>query len=587
LNKKVLVDFNDVSSQHPDIAKEASGWDPGSKVATSHEKVEWQCEKSHHWVAEIRTRTLRKYGCPYCAGQRLIVGVNDIASQYPEIASQAFGWDPHQIIRSSNTKLAWKCSLGHEWKQSPNGRKVGTAGKTASGCPVCANQKVLTGFNDLGTTHSELASEAFGWDPTKFTQGHTGKKLWICKYRHQWSASINSRAHGRGCPYCYGRYAIPGENDFVTKFPELASQSLDKIPNNETKYSPKRYRWKCSNEHVWQASLAQRTKGDGCPYCSGKKVLVGFNDLVTTDPVLAKQAFNWDPTEVSRGASKRRDWQCARGHIWRTKVTSRILWPKSDQYSGCPICSGQQVLAGFNDLATTDPEIARQAVNWDPRTVSRMSQKKMNWKCDLGHLFRSQISNRVLRASGPNCPVCAGKVILKGFNDLLSRNPAVAAQADGWDPTEVTEFANKIRAWKCSFGHTWKTTVGNRSYGFGCPSCAKYGYDPNEKAWLYFLRHAELDLLQIGITNDPKARLAKHSRAGWELMELKGPMDGFLTREWESNILEYLSKQGARLRPSDVSGKFDGYTEAWVRTSFSVESLTSLMEMVRDSEMNS
>ena len=29
--------------------------------------------------------------------------------------------------------------------------------------------------------------------------------------------------------------------------------------------------WKCEKGHEWQARIADRNKGSGCPYCSGRK----------------------------------------------------------------------------------------------------------------------------------------------------------------------------------------------------------------------------------------------------------------------------------------------------------------------------
>jgi hypothetical protein len=36
-------------------------------------------------------------------------------------------------------------------------------------------------------------------------------------------------------------------------------------------------------------------------------------------------------------------------------------------------------------------------------------------------------------------------------------------------------------------------------------------------------------MLQIGITNTPKARIKRHKSKGWDVIEVRGPMDGHLT----------------------------------------------------------
>ena len=39
--------------------------------------------------------------------------------------------------------------------------------------------------------------------------------------------------------------------------------------------------WKCSKGHNWEARIADRESGKGCPYCSGRYAVKGLNDLET------------------------------------------------------------------------------------------------------------------------------------------------------------------------------------------------------------------------------------------------------------------------------------------------------------------
>ena len=137
-------------------------------------------------------------------------------------------------------------------------------------------------------------------DPKQLTVGSHKKVWWKCNKGHEWQAIIKDRNSGKGCPYCSGRYAVKGENDLQTVNPTLANEwdyeknngltPMDVLPN-----SNKKVWWKCSNEHKWQASVVNRAKGNGCPYCAGKKVLSGYNDLQTVNPTLAKE-WNYEKT---------------------------------------------------------------------------------------------------------------------------------------------------------------------------------------------------------------------------------------------------------------------------------------------------
>jgi hypothetical protein len=91
-------------------------------------------------------------------------------------------------------------------------------------------------------------------------------------------------------------------------------------------------------------------------------------------------------------------------------------------------------------------------------------------------------------------------------------------------------------------------------------------------------------MLQIGITNNPDKRVGTHIKFGWEVIEIRGPMDGHLTQQWETAMLRMLKAKGADLSNAMIAGKFDGYTEAWSVTTFPVKSIKELMRMVEADE---
>ena len=181
----------------------------------------------------------------------------------------------------------------------------------------------------------------------------------------------------------------------------------------------------------------------------------------------------------------------------------------------------------------------------------------------------------------PGCAVCAGQQVEIGLNDLGSTFPLIAMEAVGWDPTSVTAGSNQKKLWKCNEGHEWIAPVAQRTSGHGCPSCSQSGFDPNKDGWLYFLSHPDWEMLQVGITNVTDDRLSTHKRLGWEVLELRGPMNGDLARQWETDILRMLRKKGAIVGTTEIAGRFSGYTESWMKSSFPASSLKELMEKVR------
>ena len=246
-----------------------------------------------------------------------------------------------------------------------------------------------------------------------YSHGSNHRAIWVCKNGHEWTAPIKSRSAGYGCPYCSGRLAIPGENDLATLFPEITKQWLyDKngniVPSEVKPKSNRKFWWRCDQGHEWMATVAKRTAGKGCPYCAGKMVM--FKDsLAGLYPNLV-QEWDYDRNKVDPGtlpphSNMRVWWICKKKHKWSSVINSRT---RVDRANGCPYCANKRVLAGYNDLATTAPDIARY---WDdesnsvsPSEVTKYSHKKVYWICPKGHRYKSTVANQ---ANGKGCPICA------------------------------------------------------------------------------------------------------------------------------------------------------------------------------------
>ena len=244
----------------------------------------WRCAHGHSWTAPLNSRTNRSIesGCPYCAGKIPIIGVTDLASQRPELAKEwadnlNIGLYPSNVMILSNRAVWWRCSLGHTWKA-----RVADRVMYNSSCPYCTNRKVLAGFNDLTTVAPQLVAE--------------------------WNYEKNG--------------GIKPENTM------FGSRSV--------------VWWKCSSGHAWQATIDNRfRKKSGCPYCTNRKLLVGFNDLATTVPWLVNEWHpfmngNLTPEMFTQGSNQRIWWLCNEEHVWQAQIKSR----GGVMQTGCPVCSG-------------------------------------------------------------------------------------------------------------------------------------------------------------------------------------------------------------------------------------------------------
>ena len=252
--------------------------------------------------------------------------------------------------------------------------------------------------------------------------------------------------------------------------PEWSEKNLPLKPDEITFGSNKKVWWKGTCGHEWQASVKARSNGEKCPICSGARVIAGINDLATLEPLLVKQWSKKNkikPTEVSIGSHKKVIWRCEKGHEWEAAVKSRTI-----NKTGCPYCSHNKVLAGFNDLATLLPDIAAEWSDRNcptlPTQVTVFANRKAWWKCkDCGREWNTLISTR---SGGSKCPYCSGYIFSKGFNDLQTTHPEIASE---WSeknlplkPDEVNAKSRKNVWWRCSkCGNEWKSVINARVKG--------------------------------------------------------------------------------------------------------------------------
>ena len=343
---------------------------PGGVSYGSKQEVWWRCLEGHSWKVSVTSRTNNHTECPYCAGKRSIPGKTDLSTLFPDLAKE---WDPvrnlpltpEQVLPGSHKKAWWRCEKGHEWQAIIKSRVSGC------GCPVCANRALEQGENDLATRYPELSRQ---WHPTKngalrpedVLAGTHRKVWWRCEKGHEWQAQVSARVNGNsGCPVCGGKVVIPGENDLLSRFPQIAAQweterNGSLRPDQVSPYSNRRVWWRCDRGHVYRAAVSSRTmRGSDCPYCAGKKVLPGFNDLATREPAIAAQ---WHPTlngtltpaMVTVGSHQKVWWQCPQGHVWKTVIHIRT-GPKR---CGCPVCAGKVRQRNYQRYMTAEPETA-------------------------------------------------------------------------------------------------------------------------------------------------------------------------------------------------------------------------------------
>lgn len=198
----------------------------------------------------------------------------------------------------------------------------------------------------------------------------------------------------------------------IDKYPEIAAEWVQEkngeyTPYNTLSFSHRSVVWKCKKGHEYRLSICKRTKrGYGCPYCSGKKPIIGENDFKFLYPEIAKQ---WDyekntkkPEEFLPFSHYKAFWKCEKDHSFQCNISDRTA-----KKVVCPYCYGRYVIKGENDLASINLQLAME---WNyekngnilPSEVTAYSNKKVWWICaKCGFEWRAMINNR---AYGKGCP---------------------------------------------------------------------------------------------------------------------------------------------------------------------------------------
>ena len=507
-----------LQSEYPELAKQ---WHPSKNASlsasdvTPHsgQKVWWLCPNGHDWIAVINSRA-RGYGCPYCAGQRPTPHRN-FASAYPELVSE-WDWEknidgkPEEFTPRSKSKVWWKCKKAHSWQASIGNR---TRKNSKNSCPVCLN-RILCEGNSLAKVCPDIAES---WHPSKnapltpndVVAGGYKKVWWICKHGHEWEATVGGRVNaGAGCPKCSlqtSRIEIAVYSELDALFDDVAWR--EKIAGYECDiYLPDSYigveidgvywhRRRPEQEFAKSAALEAvrvqlfRLREHDLPPLSERDIAFKFSDdefLVTSRLVssLLKHA------ELSEQQSAK-----LRDYINGPGLINEKLYRK--------LVANLPAPPPGHSLADKQPDIAKQ---WaydlnaplSPEHFRPQANKKVWWRCENGHTWKTTLNNRVRHRTG--CPACSHRTVRATDEwNLAAVNPILASE---WHPEkngdlrprDVFPQSNQKIWWQCSKGHEWPAMVASRAKGSGCPYCyGRYATKENNLASKYPELLAEWD----------------------------------------------------------------------------------------------
>lgn len=353
----VIKGKTDLLTLFPDIAKE---WNyekngdlqPDSIASKSNTKVWWKCSEGHEWKAAVGNRTHNQSGCPRCN----IENVNSFCEQavfyyirkaFPDAinSDQHLGIELDIFIPSIKTAIEYD---GEAWHNSErrlkNDEKKNVVCKESGIRLIRIREPRLPGID---TCDVIIRSDS----TTNESLNQAIKQLLYLLGSS--TSNVNIDADGGIILDQYAKKKY--ENSLAYCFPDIAAElhptkNGGLTPDRISKASRREVWWLGKCGHEWPAKVSDRTrpvtidnngrkkKPYGCPYCSGRRVLAGFNDLQTKFPKIAAE---WHPTkngdlkpiDISPGSHKMVWWQCQCGNEWQASPNKRC-----NGRSQCQVC---------------------------------------------------------------------------------------------------------------------------------------------------------------------------------------------------------------------------------------------------------
>ena len=479
--------------------------------------------------------------------------------------------------------------------------------------------------------YPELAKE---WHPTKngklkpsdvIASGSHVKAWWFLPYddpvtgKHfdfEWYTSIGSRVIGCGCPYLSNppKKVWPGFNDFETYCLNNGREDLLKewhptkngklTSSNTTFQSNKKIWWllpyddPVTGKHFdfeWRAAIDSRTRGNKCPFLSGKQVWPGFNDLETFCRLNDMEYLlkEWHPTKNGKltpsnttSQSNKKIWwllpyddPVTGKHFdfeWQARLCSRVT-----QKLSCPYLSNHALYPGFNDFETFCKYNGLENVlkEWHPTKNGKLkpsdviasgSHVKAWWFLPYddpvtGKHFDfewyTSIGSRVI---GCGCPYLSNppKKVWPGFNDFETYclNNGREDLLKEWHPTknrglkpsDITTTGENVKIWWFlpyddpntgkHFDFEWQSRIQGRIRGNKCPFLSGKQVWPGFNDFeTYCLNNGREDLLKEWHPTKngkltPSNITAKNRKEIWWLLPYDDPVTGkHFDFEWKAN----------------------------------------------------
>ena len=284
------------------------GLTPLDVTVRARRSVWWRCQIGHEFESPVFEHANGLW-CTDCREEWAEEAQRIGDSLVTDHAALVAAWDSPASMEGVRVNDVDLLPFNRIYLKCPKGHRVNASAfrYLTAGCPSCrghGKDKVY-----LSTAYPELAEQ---WHPTRnkqrpgqVTEGSKRQIWWrteCCGYEWEESPGSRQKYDRYRCPRCKTILDSLGRRD-----PELAAEwhpGNDRTPFHVKPFTAYVARWICSQNpnHEWEAALASRSSGAGCPQCT----MAGTSRI--------EQAFAAAFAEVHPGA------KAARVAGWRVDV---------------------------------------------------------------------------------------------------------------------------------------------------------------------------------------------------------------------------------------------------------------------------
>lgn len=372
---------------------------------TSKKHVSWKCPNcSYEWKASVAKSYKQVLNhtkiCPVCdLGEVLVKGENAISDRFPNFLEYInFHYENIESIQNEIENLTFtskrlfhfKCPTCHVgWKDVANTSRLLTKKLNKKVVHAGCNEykhcvPFYKAYPNLGKIYLSGGYNELEFEKLTLSDNVTIPRKWKCdKCKHFFDLSIDKlisriKRNGFYCTKCEATFDTAIKVN-VKPLSYTDKHLLDQLVKNHIKknmidcLSNIVATWKCMKcNGEYECSVVKRHQ-EGCPYCSDKQMLKGYNTLQETHPYLEKFWDKSNDKSISEYWHKSFDvlnWKCPCCNIQfqcsPVEMISRTNLENSN-FETCPKNCDWNKLVFNNDIFHNSPRLRKE---WSKKIIS-------------------------------------------------------------------------------------------------------------------------------------------------------------------------------------------------------------------------